>query len=50
MARGEMVRFLAENRIDDPESIKEFKELGFHYEDALSDQSKYVFTTAKACF
>ena len=50
MARGEMVRFLAENRIDDPESIKEFKELGFHYEDALSDQSKYVFITAEACF
>lgn len=43
MARGEMVRFLAENRIDEPEAIKEFNELGFHYEDALSDNGKYVF-------
>lgn len=43
MARGEMVRFMAENRIDDPEHIKEFHELGFHYAADLSDREKYVF-------
>lgn len=43
MARGEMVRFLAENRIDDLERVKEFRELGFHYAADLSDEAKYVF-------
>lgn len=43
MARGEMVRFLAENLIDDPEGMKEFHELGFAYSKELSDKGKYVF-------
>lgn len=43
MARGEMVRFLAENQVSDLERIKEFHEMGFHYEPALSGQEKYVF-------
>lgn len=43
MARGEMVRFLAENDIRDPEGIKEFHELGFGYCKELSDPEKYVF-------
>ena len=43
MARGEMVRFLAENRIDDLECVKEFCELGFQYAAELSDEEKYVF-------
>lgn len=43
MARGEMVRFLAENQIDELERLKEFCELGFHYVDDLSGQDKYVF-------
>lgn len=43
MARGEMVRFLAENQISDLEHIKEFHELGLHYESVLSSQEKYVF-------
>lgn len=43
MARGEMVRFLAENDIRDPEGIKEFHELGFGYCEELSDEGKYVF-------
>lgn len=47
MARGEMVRFLAENGIDDPEGIKEFRELGFAYADAYSDESTYVFLNAE---
>lgn len=43
MARGEMVRFLAENRIVDLEYIKEFRELGFSFCPELSDEDKYVF-------
>ncbi len=31
MARGEMVRFLAENQIENPEDIKDFRGLGFAY-------------------
>ena len=43
MARGEMVRFLAENGICDPKDIKEFHELGFSYCEQLSSPEKYVF-------
>lgn len=43
MARGEMVRFLAENNIHSLEGIKEFRELGFKYCEELSDGGKYVF-------
>lgn len=43
MARGEMVRFLAENQIEDLEQIKEFHELQFSYAEELSDKKKYVF-------
>ena len=43
MARGEMVRFLAENNICRPEGMKEFHALGFSYCSDLSDTEKYVF-------
>ena len=43
MARGEMVRFLAENNICRPEGMKEFHALGFSYCSDLSDTKKYVF-------
>lgn len=45
MARGEMVRFMAENKIREPEGIRDFRELGFHYEETLSTREKYVFVT-----
>ena len=43
MARGEMVRFLAEKAVCEPEEIKAFRELGFTYVKELSDTGKYVF-------
>lgn len=43
MARGEMVRFLAENNIHDPEDVKGFHELGFSYSRELSNKERYVF-------
>lgn len=33
MARGEMVRFMAENNVENPEDIKEFDRLGYCYRD-----------------
>ena len=43
MARGEMVRFMAENQIEDPEEIKAFDRLGYGFRDDLSDQRTFVF-------
>lgn len=43
MARGEMVRFLAENQIRDPEAVKGFSGLGYRFDASRSDESTYVF-------
>jgi cytoplasmic iron level regulating protein YaaA (DUF328/UPF0246 family) len=43
MARGEMVRFMAENAVEDLDEIKTFKRLGFAYKDDLSDSNTFVF-------
>ena len=43
MARGEMVRFLAERNATKPEMMKDFHELGFCFEESLSDDRTYIF-------
>jgi len=43
MARGEMVRFMAEKKIKNDEEIKSFDRLGYMYDDSLSDDCTYVF-------
>lgn len=43
MARGEMVRYMAENQIEDARDIKSFDRLHFHYKDDLSTEAEYVF-------
>lgn len=43
MARGEMVRFMAENNIKDPEELKQFSGSGYTYSDADSSESEHVF-------
>lgn len=43
MARGEMVRFMAENRIEDPVQIKTFDRLGYTLRADLSSNTEYVF-------
>lgn len=43
MARGEMVRFMAEHQIDDIEKIKKFNRLGYRYIEELSNRTTYVF-------
>lgn len=43
MARGEMVRFMAENKIDSPEEMKNFRRMGYVFREELSDKQNYVF-------
>lgn len=43
MARGEMVRYMAEEQIKNPSGIKKFNRLGYVYRDDLSTDSEYVF-------
>lgn len=47
MARGEMVRFLAENQIQDVELLKEFQALGVSYKEELSNDTTYIFIKEK---
>ena len=43
MARGEMVRFLAEGQRNRPEDMKDFDRLGFSFSPEHSQEDKYVF-------
>lgn len=47
MARGEMVRFMAEREIEDPEMIKEFDRLGYEFSAERSDPKNFVFVLKK---
>lgn len=47
MARGEMVRFLAQHEINDVEKVKEFSGLGYIYREELSQKQKLVFIKEK---
>lgn len=43
MARGEMVRFMAEKHIQNPEEIKKFDRLGYRFCSERSDDREYIF-------
>ncbi len=43
MARGEMVRYMAEYQVEDQEQIKGFNRLGYAYKKELSDENSFVF-------
>lgn len=47
MARGEMVRFMAEKRVEEPEGIKDFAVMGYQYDKELSSEKKYIFVRSK---
>ena len=47
MARGEMVRFMAENNITNPEQIKTFDRQNYHFAPQYSDEDTFVFTVKK---
>ena len=46
MARGDMVRFMAENQIDDPEELRGYNRMGYSYREDLSAENEYVFIKA----
>lgn len=43
MARGDMVRYMAELHIENPEEIKKFDRMGYVYREDLSGEKEYVF-------
>ncbi len=43
MARGEMVRYMAEKEIENPTDIQKFDRLGYIFRGDLSSESGYVF-------
>lgn len=49
MARGEMVRWMAEHQIQTAEDLKQFTGLGFAFEESLSSGTEYVFLKKDIC-
>ena len=47
MARGDMVRFLAEEKIEEPEELKRYRRLGYAFREELSTETEYVFERIK---
>ena len=47
MARGEMVRFMAENNVTVPEQIKGFDRLRYRYSEKYSNKDNFVFVLEK---
>lgn len=47
MARGQMVRLMAENHVQQPEEMKEFDVLGYQFDRQRSDETNFVFLKPK---
>lgn len=43
MARGEMVRFMAEHEVETAEELKRFDRLGYVFREDISEEAEYVF-------
>ena len=43
MARGDMVRYMAENRIEDPEDCKRYNRMGYRFSPEVSSDLNWVF-------
>ena len=43
MARGAMLRFMAERQIEDPQELKKFHELSFIFRPELSSETEFIF-------
>lgn len=43
MARGEMVRFMAENNVQSPEELKSFDKMGYHFVEQWSGETEFIF-------
>ena len=48
MARGEMVRFLAERGIEQPEAVREFDRLDYAFDRERSSKDLFVFLRRRA--
>ena len=48
MARGEMVRYMAEHQIEDPDDIRSFDRLGYVYRENLSNATQIVFERGRS--
>lgn len=48
MARGEMVRFMAENQLENPKDMQKFNRLGYHFDKELSSEKEYIFIKDKS--
>ena len=48
MARGEMVRFMAERGIENPADIQKFNRLGYRFREDLSSEKEYIFERLSA--
>lgn len=49
MARGEMVRYMAEYQIERPQDLKSFDRLGYRYREDMSSENNYVFERRELC-
>ena len=47
MARGEMVRYMAEMQIENPQDIRRFNRLGYVYRADISSDTEYIFERVK---
>lgn len=47
-ARGMMARYIVENQIEDPESLKDFKAGGYKYSKKMSKENEYCFIRNKS--
>lgn len=47
MARGMMVRYIAENQINEPEALKHFNLMGYCFNASLSNEENYIFERIK---
>lgn len=47
MARGEMVRFMAEKKIEDAQELRKFDRLGYMFREDLSSETEYIFVKEK---
>ena len=43
MARGEMVRYMAQNQIENPGEVKSFNRLNYRFDESRSDDNTYIF-------
>lgn len=47
MARGDMVRYMAENQIEDPGMLKEYDRMGYLFNEDRSTDRQYIFLKTK---